>query len=91
VRRAWFPTSKSPRDRDGKRTAGLGTRLNHSGVDVGTLKNQAVSRRHGRGRGASIDDDAMKVIDSFLEMPLPTHRLLVVSTKVLFCLVAVQF
>jgi len=88
----WLPTSKSPRDRYGKRrgtearshTAGMGTWLNDRGGGAeGTARNRLVSERRGTGHGANSDDvdvDATKVIESCLQTPQPTHRLLIVSS-----------
>ena len=92
VRRPWFPTSKSPRDRDGKRR----------GADVAT-RNTNLNRSHsfsghrgtkgygGAGSDQVVGVDATKVI-GFCVQTVPAspqqqlfHRLLVVSTPPCSC------
>ena len=95
VRRPWFLSSRSPRDRDGKRRgADVPARSASHHGGGGTLRNRFVSGRHGAGLNAGSDEDGvdvMKVIDVCIETPRPTHRLLVVSTPRVFCSVSHKF
>jgi len=95
VRRPWFPTNRSPRDRDGKRRgADVPARSASHHGGGGTLRNRFISGRCATGFGAGSEHDGvdvMKVIDVCIETPRPTHRLLVVSTPRVFCSVSHKF